>query len=281
MSTESAVAAAIGCARGLGVRCSEPVVLSQAWHVLVHLQPHLLVARVSSSLPFPEGPPEDDLTRELEVAAHAARGGAPVAPPSSDIDPGPHRHGGHIVTFWRYVEHGGDLDARAAGSGLRLVHDALRDCNAELPPRGHGDDVKAMLATVDPSDDVELLLSLSECGPELDGQALHGDAHLDNCLQTTQGPLWHDFESTCRGPREYDLAALVLGDRRLGTTRAQETLRAYGEHDEMLVDSLIPTYAAWIYASMLVALPRRPEIRPLVADRLRWLRGYAQERGLA
>jgi hypothetical protein len=44
---------------------------------------------------------------------------------------------------------------------------------------------------------------------------------------------------------------------------------------------LIPTYAAWIYASMLVALPRRPEIRPLVADRLRWLRGYAQERGLA
>jgi hypothetical protein len=249
--------------------------------VLVHLQPHALVARVSSSVPFPEGPSEDDVTRELEVGARAARAGAPVAPPAADLDPGPHRHDGHVVTFWRYVEQRGDLDARAAGHALRAVHDALRDCDAELPPCGHGEDVKAMLAIVEPSDDVELLLALSAGEPEPGGQALHGDAHLDNCLQTAAGPLWHDFESTCRGPREYDLAALVLGDRRMGTSRAREAVRAYGDHDEALVDSLVPPYAAWIYASMLVALPRRPELGPVLADRLRWLRGYAHGLGVA
>lgn len=279
-STQSAVAAAVGCARGLGISCSEPVVLSDAWHVLVHLEPSPLVARVSSSLPFPRGPSPEDVIREIEVAAHAARAGAPVVPPATDVDPGPHRHGGHVVTFWRHVERRGDLDSGAAGRGLREVHDALRDCSTELPPRGHGEDVQAMLATIEPSEDVELLLAVSAGGPELDGQPLHGDAHLENCLQSADGPLWHDFESACCGPREYDLAALVLGDRRLGTTRARDALRAYGQHDEDLLDALLPVYAAWVYASMLVALPRRPGLGPILGERIRWLRSYAGELGL-
>lgn len=37
---------------------------------------------------------------------------------------------------------------------------------------------------------------------------LHGDPHLDNLLFTTDGPLWLDFESACRGPVEWDLSAL-------------------------------------------------------------------------
>ncbi|HST16053.1 MAG TPA: phosphotransferase [Gaiellaceae bacterium] len=280
-STQSAVAAAVACAHRLGVTCAEPVVLGDAWHVLVHLKPHPLVARVSSALPFPEGPNPDDVPLELEVAGHAARAGAPVVPPSADVDPGPHRHDGHVVTFWRYVERRGDLDSRAAGRGLRLIHDALEDCAVGLPPRGHGDDVRAMLGTLEPSADVELLLVLSAGSPEPDGQALHGDAHLDNCLQSADGPLWHDLESTCRGPREYDLAALVLGDRRTGVTRARETLCAYGSHDAALLDALVPVYAAWVYASMLLALPRRPDLRPLLDDRIRWLRGHARTLGLA
>jgi len=279
--TQSAVAAATACARRLGVARSEPVVLSDAWHVLVHLQPQPLVARVSSALPFPEGPNPADVARELEVGAHAARAGAPVVPPATDVDPGPHLEDGHVLTFWLYVEQRGDLDPRAAGRGLRLIHEALEDCDADLPDRGHGDDVQEMLATLEPSEDVELLLALSACGPELDGQALHGDAHLDNCLQAADGPLWHDFESTCRGPREYDLAALVLGDRRIGNARAREALRAYGTHDSALLDALVPVYAAWVYASMLIALPRRPDLGPLLGERLRWLRGHVRALGLA
>lgn len=280
-TSESAVAAAVGCARLQGVDCAAPVVLREAWHVLVHLQPHPIVARVSSPIPPPEGPNPDDVARELGVAAHAFRAGAPVIPPAANIDPGPHAHGGHLVAFWRYVEPCGEQDARAAGSGLRLIHEALLDCDLELPRRGHPADVEAMLATLEPSRDVELLLMLAAGRPELDGQALHGDAHLQNCLQSHAGPLWHDFETACRGPREYDLAALVLGDRRIGVPAAREALAAYGDHDESVLEAMLPVYAAWVYASMLVALPRRPELEPVLGDRLAWLRQYAQDRGLA
>jgi hypothetical protein len=280
-STEGAVAAAVGCARLQGIRSEDPSVLRDAWHVLVHLRPHPIVARVSSAVPFPEGPRPDDVSRELEVAGHASRAGAPVIPPSPDVDPGPHSFAGRIIGFWRYVEPRGEPDPGAAGRNLRLIHEALADCDAELPPRGHGDDVEAMLATLEPSDDVELLLELAAGGPEVDGQALHGDAHLDNCLQSAGGPLWHDFETACRGPREYDLAALVLGDRRVGVPAARAALAAYGSHDEALLDAMVPIYAAWVYASMLVAVPRRPELRPVMADRLAWLRDDARRRGLA
>jgi hypothetical protein len=279
-STDSAVAAAVACAERLGVPAGDPLVLRDEWHVLVHLRPSPVVARVSSAIPFPEGPQTDDVVRELAVAGHAARAGAPVVPPSTRVDPGPHRELGRVVTFWDYVEPQGDPDPHSAGVRLRAVHEALRDCPAALPLRGHREDVEAMLASLEPSSDVELLLAIAGGAPSAHGQALHGDAHLDNCLQSTRGPLWHDFESTCRGPREYDLAALTLGDRRHGDPRAREALRAYGEHDDALLDALVPVYAAWVYASLLASLPRRPEIASLMVERLRWLRGYARERSL-
>ena len=104
--SESAVRAAVEVAAEHGLRSDDPLVLRDAWHVLVHLRPLPLVARVSSGRPYPEGPPEEDVVRELEVASHAARAGAPVVRPSDLLDPGPHRHGGHVVTFWQYVEIG-------------------------------------------------------------------------------------------------------------------------------------------------------------------------------
>ncbi len=256
-------------ARAHGIRCERPVVLAQAWHVLVHLAPSAVVARVSSGLPFPGGPHEEDVVRELHVARHAARAGAPVIPPTDDPDPGPHRHGGHVVTFWRYAEPDGQVDPRAAGRDLRLVHDALLDYDGPaLPPMGHGADVEAMLAGND-SADAELLRRLAARRPDVEGQALHGDAHLDNVLRSRERQFWHDFESTCHGPREYDLAALMLHDPVGQSPAARAALAAYGPYDADLVDELVPVYAAWIYASLLVARPEEP-----LTERLRWLRRY-------
>src|SRR3954467_15641161 len=133
---QSAIPAALEVARVPGVRCDDPVVLSDAWHVLLHLRPQPIVARVSSCVPFPQGPDPDDVVRALAVAGHAARGGPPVTPPTDAIDPGPHRHGGHIVTFWRHVERHGELDARGAGRGLRLVHEAPAHYEGGAPRAG-------------------------------------------------------------------------------------------------------------------------------------------------
>ncbi len=263
--SESAVAAAVAVAAEHGLRADDPVVLCDAWHVLVHLRPLPVVARVSSGRPLQ---PAERVALELDVAAHAARAGAAVVPPSDLLEPGPHRHGAHVVAFWRYVEPGGELDPAAAGRGLREIHEALADYGGELPEL-HRNDTESLLDSLEPSADVELLRELGERRPGGVPQALHGDAHLGNCLP---GPLWHDFETACRGPREFDLAALALSAREREDPSSLAALEAYGDHDAELVEECVPVYAAWIYASFLVALPRRPELRPILDERLRLLR---------
>src|SRR5438874_12380726 len=192
------------------------------------------------------------LARCSPNSSHAAHRGAPVVPPSDRVDPGPHRRDGHIVTFWRYIEPSGDLDAAGAGRALRAVHDALADYDGKLPPAGHPRELAEMLSLLDDSDDVAFLRQLASTRPDLDGQALHGDAHLFNCLSSSDGPLWHDFETACRGPREYDLAALVLRDlAQGGDADARAALRAYGEHDLELLRACVPVYAVWVVASFL------------------------------
>lgn len=135
--SESAVAAALAVARKQGVRCDDPVVLREAWHVLLHLRPSPVVARVSSSIPFPHGPNPDDVVRELAVAAHCARAGCAVVPPADEVEAVPYRHGGHVVTFWRYVEPSDDPNETAAVRALREIHDALESYEGALPTFGH------------------------------------------------------------------------------------------------------------------------------------------------
>lgn len=266
--SESAVRAAVEVAAEHGLRSDDPIVLRDAWHVLVHLRPLPLVARVSSGRPYPEGPPEEGVVCELEVASHAARVGAPVVPPSGLLDPGPHRHGGHVVTFWQYVAAKREVEPVAAGEGLRAIHEALVDYEGELPSL-HTDDLARITDSLEPSADVELLREVGLREPTGRTQALHGDAHLANCLP---GPLWHDFETACRGPRELDLAALALSARVRADDASRIALAAYGDHDANLLEEFLPVYAAWVYASFMVALPRRPELGPVLDERLGWLR---------
>jgi hypothetical protein len=266
----SAVAAAVAVARAHGVRCDDPELLRDAWHVLVHLRPSPVVARVTSGAP---GVDPCGVTRELDVARHAYAAGAPVAAPSDLVDPGPHRHDGHTIVFWRFVEKSGKVDAAAAGRGLRAIHEALADYADELPPATRTEEVLAMLDPLERSADIELCCELA-ARPLPTGQAVHGDAHLFNCMPTAAGPVWHDLETACRGPREYDLAALVLRDRSEGPqAEAREALAAYGPHDAELLEHCLLSYGAWIAASFLVVAARRPETAPFLERLLQFLRG--------
>ncbi len=267
----SAVEAAVAVADAYGVHCEKPVVLGEAWHVLVHLWPSPVVARVTSGAP---GVDPADVERELTVAWHAAQAGAPVVQPSDLLPPGPHRHDGYTLVFWHYLVQAGKLDATAAGRGLHTIHESLADYAGDLPPAGRAEEVRAMLEPFAPSDDVELLCELAS--RELpEGQALHGDAHFFNCIQTAAGPIWHDLETACRGPREYDLAALVLDDRSDGSDpEAQSAIAAYGSYDEELLDQALPVYAAWVAASFMVADARRPDAAPALERQLKFLRRF-------
>jgi Ser/Thr protein kinase RdoA (MazF antagonist) len=156
----------------------------------------------------------------------------------------------------------------AAGQGLRAIHEALVDYEGELASL-HTDDVIAITDRLEPSADVEFLRELGTRQPSGTSQAIHGDAHLANCMP---GPLWHDFETACRGPREFDLAALRLSDEVRADDPSRIALEAYGDHDADLLQQCLPIYAAWIYASFMASARRRPELAPLVDQRLRWLR---------
>ena len=267
----SAVDAAVAVADAYGLRSDQPVVLSEAWHVLVHLWPWPVVARVTSGA---AGVDPAEVERELTVATHAARAGAPVVQPSDLLPPGPHRRDGHTLVFWRYLVRTGELDPAAAGRGLRRIHDSLVDYEGELPRGGRAAEVRGMLAPFAPSDDVELVCELASSElPE--GQALHGDAHLFNCIQTATGPVWHDLETACRGPREYDLAALVLDDRSGGRDpEAWAAIAAYGPYNEDILEQALPVYASWLAASFMVAVARRPDAVPALERQLRFLRRF-------
>lgn len=270
-----AVAAAVEVASAHGLSCDDPIVLRDAWHVLVHLRPLPLVARVSSGA---AGVDPQDVVHELEVARHLVSAGAPVLEPSQLLDPGPHEHAGHTLVFWRYLAAEGKLDPAAAGRGLRAIHDALADYEGSLPDAGRAADVGAMLAPFPPSDDVELLRELAARRLPVE-QALHGDAHLFNCMPTASGPVWHDLETACRGPREYDLAALLLDDRSGAPDRAaQAALAAYGRHDSDLLEQSFPVYAAWVAASFMAALDRRPDAAPALERQMQFLRRYGRSR---
>ena len=266
------VAAAVAVAEAHGLRCDDPVVLREAWHVLVHLRPLPLVARVTSGAP---GVDPQDVVRELDIARHLVSAGAPVVEPSDLLDPGPHEHGGHTLVFWRYVHAQGELDAAAAVRGLRAIHEALPGYQGELPTAGRADDVLQMLAPFDPSEDTRLLCELASRELPLT-QALHGDAHLFNCLPTAAGPVWHDLETACRGPREYDLAALVLADRsREPEPAARTALAAYGPYDEELLERSLPVYGAWIAASFMEAVDRRPAAAAALERQMEFLRAFS------
>jgi thiamine kinase-like enzyme len=94
---------------------------------------------------------------------------------------------------------------------------------------------------------------------------LHGDATLSNLLRTPAGLLWTDFEDTCAGPVEWDLACLAAsaGDD------APEALEAYGRppHDEALEPFLEMRRLQGAIWTALVA-ERHPELRARAEARL-------------
>ena len=253
------LAAALAAAADHGLPVSEPRVLRDLTNVLVHLSPAPVVARVPVTLARLR--PPSWFAGEVELARFLADRGAPVAPPATEVDAGPHEHGGRLVTFWRHVDHDPSrFDPTHAGHALRELHGALTDWRSTLPTCDRLAELDALLERLTPSpfvsrDELDGLrerhASLAAGGP-VEGRPLHGDSHFRNILWSPEGPLWTDLENACTGPVEYDLACIAWrGDA--GTPAA---LSAYGPFDEGRLMELEPYLALFLACWTLVVVER-------------------------
>jgi hypothetical protein len=257
MQNRVALAVAVACEYGFPAR--ERRVLSAGVLTTV-VEIGGLVVRVAE--------PGFSVGESVAIAAHAAARGGPVVPPARIVDPGPHYRQGMVVSFWERVA-SEPAEPRVAGRRLRELHEALADFPSPLADFGHPTEALRRLGRVAETADHELLrgaLSL----PVEHGQALHGDAAVSNCIA---GGDWIDFDLAARGPREADVATLVMRDwvhRRDGESAG--ALVAYGPCDRELIHVYLRKFVALTCVLLLEQATSQPPLAPLLAERLTWLR---------
>jgi aminoglycoside phosphotransferase (APT) family kinase protein len=277
--------AAVEVAEQAGLRFDRPVVLGDRSNLLVRLEPAPVVARVATTTATVRAG-DAWLTREVAVAGYLARLGAPVVAPSTVPAPGPHRHDGHLLTFWEYAEElDAPPDARRAGRGLHECHEALADFDGALPPMAvlrEAEDLVERLS-LDAEDAAMLRRVGADVRRRIDAlalpvQAVHGDAHLGNVINTARGPLWNDWEDTFLGPVAWDLGCLHASAKAFGSEPApvEAAQAGYGSPlaDEVL-DAFVDARRFQGTVWTLVFAQRHPEAREWATARLAWYRARA------
>jgi len=262
-----ALDAAVAVARAHGLRVDDPVIIRDQLNVLVHLRPAPVVARVAGTIAWVR-PGTTWQERELSVAGHLARAGAPVVAPCAELPPGPHVHEGRVLSFWCYVAPGDPVDPAAAGAALSECHDALRTYDGSLPLLGTVTEAEALLARlaaeerIDRESATSLLVRFQELTPLLRElrspvQPLHGDAHLNNVLP---GPLWNDWEDTCLGPVAWDAACLLAASQsreRLQAAYAASRMGIDPGELKLWIEARSLQLAVWRYVATGTATPSR------------------------
>lgn len=254
--TDAAVAAAMAVASDEGLRGVEPRVVGRGSNRIVWLWPAPVVARVMTGTVVLHGDARAWLAREIDVGAFLAGMGAPIVPPASAVDPGPHIRAGLWLSLWEHVDViPADVSAGEVGRSLRWLHDAMAGYSGALPPRSAVlEEIDWLLAALAGQAGVEALAEKRDrLAPLLgmdnadEGQPLHGDASLSNLLTTPAGPRWNDFEDVCFGSPAWDVIGLLDDAReRHGEAFAAALLTAYGgDVDPALTELVRDTHALY------------------------------------
>jgi hypothetical protein len=211
----SAMRAATEVAEQFGILSTEPVLLQETNNTVVWLRPEPVIAKVGV-----RARSQDEICLEHAVALELEVLGAESARPMQGIWPTSHTDTGFIVTLWERLD-GADratVTPDELARSLRRLHFALGETRLALPSF-RGMLTKASEALEENSGtaalrqtDRELLHATNEQGlGALEGVSfnevrLHGEPHGGNRMATSEGLRWIDFESTCTGPVEWDLA---------------------------------------------------------------------------
>lgn len=239
-----------------------------------------LVARVVQDVDGPRQGTEW-FARENALAQHLTEFGAPVIPLHSDLPPGPHEHLGYPINFWQFVTRvDAEPDPSEIGRTLRQCHDSMRHFSMPLPKLAILTESLAILQdrVLFPKATQQMLrdhLTQSiEVLSRYPHQALHGDAHMGNLMNTTRGLLWTDWEDTFSGPIEWDLASIIWNAQILEEDHAtaQAICDAYGPVDETALHQCLIARAAVMTAWYPILYPNpNPERQAKLQRRIDWL----------
>lgn len=207
-----AVAAAMSTASALDLAVDDAIVLSDSNRLVVRLTPCDTVVRVTPMAHH------GSARREVELVKQLAQTDSPVAPLEARVEPRLFVRDGFEFTMWAYVEPTeSHVPAAEYARALERLHAGLREIDVVMP---HfldrvaatqrdlaSPDVTPDLANADRALLADTLRELrrSVINRRANEQLLHGEPHPWNLLDTTEGPLFIDFENTARGPVEYDL----------------------------------------------------------------------------
>jgi Phosphotransferase enzyme family len=221
MKVHDAIAVAAAVARELGLAVEQPVPLRSTNNAVAWLQPANVVAKVSVGR-------NSRLRTELEVARELWALGGPVVAIAPEMPDIVHRRGGLEMTFWRYHPQltTAEPPPERVAPALRQLHVALGRLPTALRARlpSYMDELSdarslladhAALSSVTTADR-DLLMNtfdrlkarLEELCPLDRFVAIHGAPHPHNILLVGGEPVFIDFETTCMGPVEWDLAHL-------------------------------------------------------------------------
>jgi len=273
------VRAATETALAHGIRPDRCDILQNSSTLVVRLT-ETLVARVVQDR---EGPRQGTewFARENAIALHLTQNGAPVIPLHPDLPPGPHEHLGYPLNFWEFVTRiDVEPDPREIGLTLKKCHEVMRSFPEPLPHLAILSESLAILEDrpLFPSATQEMLkrhlrTSLERLA-DYPTQALHGDAHAGNLMNTTRGLLWTDWEDTFAGPVEWDLASIIWNAQLLDDDHATVSAirEAYGPVNEEILRQCLIARAAVISAWYPILYPQPGEDRrEKLRRRIEWL----------
>ncbi|OYW74146.1 MAG: hypothetical protein B7Z37_18790 [Verrucomicrobia bacterium 12-59-8] len=248
-----------------------------------------LVARVVQDVDGPRQGTEW-FARENAIAQHLTEHGAPVIPPHPDLPPGAHECLGYPINFWQFVTRvGAEPDPCEIGRTLRQCHDIMRHFAVPLPKLAILTESLAILQerVLFPKATQQMLrdhlMNSIEVLSRYPHQALHGDAHMGNLLNTTRGLLWTDWEDTFSGPIEWDVASIIWNVQILDEDQAtvQAICDAYckagGTIDDHALHHSLIARAAVMTAWYPILYPNpNAERQAKLQRRIDWLRDQPQ-----
>ena len=215
----NAVAAGVAIAQQFGLRVEEPVLLRSTNNVVAWLRPAAVVAKIGAGR-------RRGFATEVAVASELSDLGAPIVPMASEIPAAVHVLDDFAISFWRYCPQPPGVETPAARTAvaLRSLHAACAKLSASLKSAlpSYLIELQAVADLLHdagrlsalPEDDRRLLIRvfdqlwhrLQVTSPAESHVVIHGSPHPYNVLLVDGEPRFIDFETTCLGPVEWDLA---------------------------------------------------------------------------